>query len=257
MRVIAAAKLISLFAIALLFTITYVGPGRARQPVLADSVPIDLPGGQVGQMRLFHGDGVYVADPVRLIVLDATGQLAGYSYESFPISVICLAERKCVGYDHREGVILEFDAITKFPGPVITDGLSAGLWFGPHNAFVNFRTRAPTLSEFASANMQMAKSNYTDIISVVIAGALMGILGLALKRFGIRSGMRFFVQFMIWIIVLGLEFAALVVSFWPAYLGAISNFLWLMSLCFGALCVVGVCLAFRNFRRMRRQPASA
>jgi hypothetical protein len=74
-------------------------------------------------MRLFHGDGVYVADPVRLIVLDATGHLVGYSHETFPISIICAAERKCVGYDHRNGIILEFDQATKSVGPVIKEAV--------------------------------------------------------------------------------------------------------------------------------------
>ena len=256
-RAIAAAKLIGPFAIALLLTLAHVDPSRAREPALAAIVPIDLPDGQVGHMRLFHGDGVYVADPVRLIVLDAAGHLVGYSHESFPISIICSAERKCVGYDHADGVIFEFHPTEQYLGPVITDGLSAGLWFGPRDVTANMRMRAPTWSEFAAANLQMAKGSYTDIIFVVIAGIVMGILGLALRRYGVRGGSGFFVRFMTWIAVLDLEFAMLVLSAWPAYIGAISNFLWLTSLCLGALCVFGVWLALRLLNRSRRQPANA
>ena len=256
MRALAAAKLIGLYATALFLTMAHVDPCRAREPVLATIVPIDLPDGQVGEMRLFHGDGVYVADPVRLIVLDAGGHLVGYSHESFPISIICSAERKCVGYDHANGAILEFVQVKKYVGPVITDGPSAGLWFGPRDVTANMRMRAPTWSEFAAANAQMAKASYTDIVFVVVAGVFMGIMALTLKRFGPHR-LGLFIQVAIWIAVLGLEFALLVLSAWPANIGAISNFLWSTSLCFGALCVVGAWLALRLFRHTHRQSANA
>ncbi len=257
MRATAASRLVGLFAVALLLTMAHVDPGRTREPVLATVVPIDLPDGQAGEMRLFHGDGVYVADPVRLIVLDAVGHLVGYSHETFPISIICSAERKCVGYDHRNGVILEFDQAAKYLGPVITDGLSAGLWFGSRNTYVNIRIRAPTTSEFAAANLQIAKDNYTDMALDVIAGAFMGFLVLLLVRFGVRGGLGIILKSVIWIVVLGLEYVLLLTSFLPVFGGFISIFLWLMSLGLGALCVLSIWLALRFFRRTHPQSADA
>jgi hypothetical protein len=256
-RAIAAAKLIGLFAIALLLTVARIDPGLAREPTLATIVPIDLPDGQVGELRLFHGDGVYVADPVRLIVLDAAGHLVGYSHETFPISIICSAARKCVGYDHRNGVVLEFARTGNYLGPVISDGINAGLWFGPRNTFVNMHFRAPTTSEFAAANLQVVKDNYTDIALIFISGILMGALALALHRFGIRGGLGIAVRIVISIVALGLEFVLLILSFWPVFLGGISVFLWLMSLVLGLLCVVGAWLTLRFTRRKHRQAATA
>ena len=251
-RAMAAARLIGLFAIALLLSIAHVDPGRARELTLAAVVPIDLPDGQVGAIRLFHGDGVYVADPVRLIVLDAAGHLVGYSHETFPISIICSVERKCVGYDHRNGVILEFDQATKYLGPVITDGLNAGLWFGPRNTFVNMRIREPTSSEFAAANIQVVKDNYYVVALIFTVGIFMGVLALVLIRYGVRGGLGLVVKVVIWIVLLGLEFALLVFSFGPVFLGTIGLFLWLTLLCLGALCVAGAWLALRLFSQIGR-----
>jgi hypothetical protein len=242
-------------AIALPLTMAHVDPSFSRAPILAGVIPVDLPDGQVGEMRLFHGDGVIVADPVRLIVLDATGHLVGYSHESFPVSIICSEARKCVGYDHPNGVILEFVPTTKFLGPVISDELFAGLWFGPRNSTMNIRTRAPTWPEFAAANLQMAEGSQTDLVFIVVAGACMALLALVLKAFAVGRGLGFFVQLVLWIVALGLELALLLFSFWPVYIGAMGEFVWLISLCSGALCIVVLWLAFRFFRRSHRQPA--
>ncbi len=249
--------LLRAFAIALPLTMAHIDPSFARAPILAGITPVDLPDGQVGEMRLFHGDGVIVADPVRLIVLDATGHLVGFSHESFPVSIICSEARKCVGYDHPNGVILEFVPTTKVLGPVISDELFAGLWFGPRNATMNIRTRAPTWSEFAAANLQIAEGHETDIAFIAAVGACMALLALVLRRFAVGRGLGFFVQLMLWIVALGLEFVLLIFSFWPVYIGAMGQIVWLMSLGSGVLSMGGVWLAFRYFRHLRRQPAQA
>jgi hypothetical protein len=243
------------FSLALPLTMAHVDPSFARAPILANVIPVDLPDGQVGEMRLFHGDGVIVADPVRLIVLDATGHLVGYSHESFPVSIICSEARKCVGYDHPNGVILEFVPTTNVLGPAISDELFAGLWFGPRNTTMNMRTRAPTWSEFAAANLQMAEGSRTELVFIAVAGACMALLALMLRAFAVGRGLGFCVQLVLWIVALGLEFVLLIFSFWPVHIGAMGEFVWLLSLCSGALCIVGVWLTFRYFRHMRRQPA--
>ena len=246
-----------ILAITMLLAITHADSSFSREPSLAAVVPIDLPDGQTGEMRLFHGNGVYVEDPVRLIVLDATGHLVGYSPESFPISIICSTERKCVGYAHRQGVVLEFDPTTKYLGPVITDGPGAGLWFGSRNTILNIRVRAPTSSEFAAANWEIVKDNSTEIALIFVAGVFMLALVLALIRFGVRASFGVFVQFIIWIVVLGSEFILLALSFWPVFLGDISIFLWMLPLGFGAIFVVIVWLMFRLLRRRPPHPAAA
>ena len=66
-----------LLALATLFA--FVDTGHAHRPYFTQSAKIALPDGKIGEMRLLHGDGIFFTDPVRVIVIDASGRLAGYS----------------------------------------------------------------------------------------------------------------------------------------------------------------------------------
>jgi hypothetical protein len=248
-----------ILATAFLLVIAHVDPSFAHPPYFTQVEKIVLSDGQIGEMRLLHGDGILMPDPVRLIVLDSAGRLIGYSREDFgPHSIICSAVKRCAGYNHGEGLILEFNATEPFAGPVVADGLSADLWNKPRNVSVNIRTRPPAISEYVAANFQLAKFYYFLVVPIAVVGALMGLLGWLLWGIGTGGDVGIITKFMLWIVMLGAEFFLLAISiFHVIFSGRVSGIVWFMSLCFGAFSVFAIRQIVRCLKRSRRQSAQA
>jgi hypothetical protein len=246
-------------AIAYLLILVQVDPSFAHRPYFTQVEKIVLPDGQIGEMRLLHGDGIIVSDPVRLIVLDSAGRLIGYSREDFgPYTIICSVDKRCLGYKHDHRLILEFNATEPFTGPVVTDGISADLWNKAREVSMNIHMRRPTLQEYVWANITLAKFYFFYVVFIVVVGLLVGLVGWLLWGIGTGGSVGILAKFVFWIFMLSIEFVLLVISLVPVILaGHLSGIVWLVSLCFGVFFVLVVRQIARFVRHKSKRPAQA
>jgi hypothetical protein len=174
--------------------------------------------------------------PVRLIVLDSSDRLIGYSNEIFSKhSIICSADRKCVGYRHSDNTILEFARSTPYIGPVVTSGESAGLW-RERDDQINIEARKPKVSEFGIANYQLAMRSNPFSFVIAIVGLLMGMSLSLFWHWVIRSRQGVIFRLLGSIITLGVECVLIVWGFFYLFIiGEFSFIRWLISLCLGAM----------------------
>lgn len=84
----------------LAFVLAASCPSYAHRPYFTQVEPVVLPDGQPGEMRLLKGDGIFFADPARILVLDREQRLLARSHRSTTMSLLCDRDRySCLGYD--------------------------------------------------------------------------------------------------------------------------------------------------------------
>lgn len=74
-------------------------PAFAHSPYFTQTEKLALPGGRIGEIRLLHGDGIFLADPVRAMVLDEQGRPLARSSWSGAMTIVCNREHRCRVYD--------------------------------------------------------------------------------------------------------------------------------------------------------------
>lgn len=85
-----------LFAFAMLFV---AETSHAHSPYFTRTEKIALPDGTTGQIRLLHGDGVILADPVRVMILDAQGRPLARSPWAFAMFLDCDRDHRCRAFN--------------------------------------------------------------------------------------------------------------------------------------------------------------
>lgn len=71
-------------------------------------------------MRIIAGDGIFVADPLRIIILDAESRLIAEGPKTWSLSIVCDTPLRCHGYDHSSGEVIEPDPTTfGRDGPIV------------------------------------------------------------------------------------------------------------------------------------------
>lgn len=102
----------------------------AHSPYFTRIEPIVLPNGQPGEMSLLNGDGIVLADPARILVLDQERRLLARSYQSTSMTLLCDRERRsCWGQDGFRKLVLDpatFRSGKVVPGPDLA--LQGVLW---------------------------------------------------------------------------------------------------------------------------------
>lgn len=120
----------TLLALALTFMLFTGDHALAHSPYFTRIEPIVLPNGQPGEMSLLNGDGIFVADPARILVLDQDRRLLARSYQSTSMILLCDRERRsCWGQDGFRKLVLDpatFRAGKVVPGPDLA--LRSVLW---------------------------------------------------------------------------------------------------------------------------------
>lgn len=104
------SQVLALIAYVGLLAGLYCGPAAAHSPYFSQSEAISVPGYDTVTLRLLHGDGIVVADPVRAVVVDRDGRLLGASPMSAVLGMICESETEhptCKVYDGVSGKIYE------------------------------------------------------------------------------------------------------------------------------------------------------
>lgn len=103
------------------------GSAFAHRPYFTKVARIVLPDGQPGEMRLLNGDGIFLVDPTRIVLLDQENRLLARSSESVDISLICDRDGgSCWRYAHVAMLVLYFMALTGLSPTTSLAGLIIG-----------------------------------------------------------------------------------------------------------------------------------
>lgn len=89
-----------------------VGPAAAHRPYVTQIEKIALPDGTVGEMRLLHGDGIIISDPVRAIVVGADGRLRARSVHTWAMVLMCPRVDRCRAIDLHKNRAYEIEPVT-------------------------------------------------------------------------------------------------------------------------------------------------
>lgn len=152
------AMLVRLFVFAAILAFAGV-PAWAHSPYFTQIEKIDLPDGTEGELRLLHGDGILVGDPVRIIAIDSQERLLARSEHGAVAHILCGQAGRCNAYiDDR---ILEL-APGAEPGPVIAKALRE---YGSDERYAleastqsfGFSARAPSFKESITVSLGVAK----------------------------------------------------------------------------------------------------
>jgi hypothetical protein len=77
-------------------------PALAHSPYYSDSQEIPVAGGEPVSIKLLNGDGIFVADPMRAVIVDAKGRLLADTPVLPKLLLFCSgtgADRRCRAYD--------------------------------------------------------------------------------------------------------------------------------------------------------------
>jgi hypothetical protein len=240
-----------------------VSPASAHRPHFTQVERILLPDGEAGELRLLHGDGIFFADPIRVLALDAQGRLIARSHRSTSMALSCEPDGRCLALDLANDKLLELDPSSFRVGPFVP-GLKGedrdALWKledGDENW--GFRVSEANLLARVEGNLALARRNPHDVAVYIALGAMTAVLllsGPGKARLTSIFGVALWLAF-----ALRLAVAAFLIllSIWWAYLGGQTTELWLGSFGFSAGLVLIVAIIVRTGQRRRRgdNPADA
>lgn len=215
-----------------------LAPALAHRPYVTRSEPIVLPDGRAGEMRMLHGDGIFLADPVRLIVVDDSGRLVARSRRAVPMSMSC-QNKVCIGYDHSRDQVLELDAGTFRPdGPIVSPSRD-DLWeIEDGESHWGFKARSAGFWDQAAAELALARSVAGPLLVLCFIGAVaMAFLRLMRTPF-VRPAPSFWAKSVQIIVALGgvaVAFALLMFALYLAALMGLSVVTWFVGLAGGAV----------------------
>jgi hypothetical protein len=87
-------------AILLVFAMLFAAEAsQAHSPYFTKFEKIALPDGTTGEIRLLHGDGVILSDPVRVMILDAQGRPLARSPWAFAMLLDCDRGHRCRAFN--------------------------------------------------------------------------------------------------------------------------------------------------------------
>ncbi|TPG34875.1 hypothetical protein EAH89_30595 [Roseomonas nepalensis] len=154
-------------------------PADAHRPYFTHVERIVLPDGQPGEMRLLKGDGILLADPVRILVLDRDGRLLARSHQSGAMVLLCDRDRRsCRGYDGAAVLLLDpasFRHGQSVPG--LTDAERSGLLaFETGDESWGFVIRRASLADRIRAEAALARETPCALALLVALGVVAGLL---------------------------------------------------------------------------------
>lgn len=232
-----------MFLLPLALAFAASGSALAHRPYFTQVEPIVLPDGQPGEMRLLHGDGIFIVDPVRILVLNREGQLLASSPQGIRMLLTCdRNEDSCWGYDGTLSALV-LDPASFRIGPVVpglTDGERSGLWpFEYQEEAWGFKVRYASISEIVRAELALARRAprpFALLIALGVAAATLAVVGV-----GRSSSQK---SWHIWLWAAGILLRAvglliiLLVASYCFLLVGLSLVAWFMSLGLGASLVL-------------------
>lgn len=231
-------------------------PACAHRPYFTQVERVVLPDGQPGEMRLLRGDGIFLADPVRILALDREGRLLARSHRSDAMVLLCDRDRRsCRGYDGA--AVLTLDPASFRPGdavPGLTDAERSKLLpfeFGTESW--GFTVGRAPLADTVRGEVALALETPRALALLVALGAVAAMLVPArMPRVKDQA------KFPLWVRIIGILLRliglaqVLFAALYVAALIGLTPAAWLAGLGGGAALV----LLWRSRRRWRRATAS-
>jgi hypothetical protein len=135
----------------------------------------------VGEARLLHVDGIFSADPIRVIIVDAAGRLLARSHRSRTMALSCSGDHHCRAFDVGDGKVLEIDPDTFRKGPVVPrSGYELGTIEAGDETW-GFRVRPASLLEYAEAELALAKRSFLELLVLLVVGTFVGFAFLMIR----------------------------------------------------------------------------
>jgi hypothetical protein len=231
-----------------------VPSAAAHSPYFTQVEKIELPNGEIGEMRLLHGDGIFFADPVRAVIIDGQGRAVARTRSTVPMVIVCPEAGRCHAYDFKRRLVLEPDPTTFRQGPVVADATT--VWgIEPENVEWGFRGRRARISDAAAAQLAYANRHKFDLaISFMLAaiGAAVFFKRLRLSMWPPRH------RWVLWIAVCVLRLSVcavlLVLSLWSAAISGMTTLQWLGASVAGAGLMLALMWLMRWLRIRFRRP---
>lgn len=247
-------SLLSLCAlIAVLLTST--APVAAHRPYFTQIEKVELPDGTIGEIRLLHGDGIIMSDPVRAIVVGADERLRARSAQTGAMILLCSREHKCRAIDLHKDLAFEIDPATFRLGseiPIGADWKLGAVEQGSESW--GFRSRRATFVEILWGNFVFVRHFFIHHVVILI---LLGMVAAAISTVAFRRPrskptwvvILWMVELLLRIVFAG--FAVAISIFWAGIFGS-TGLVWLASIAFGAaLVLMPVLLRRRMALRLR------
>jgi hypothetical protein len=228
---------------------------RAHSPYFTAVENVVLPSGEPGEIRLLHGDGIFLRDPVRAIAVDSRGHLLARTPRGGAMSIIC-RQAPCWVYGSLQ--VFEIDPGTFRSGPpVVGDDAEARkhIWEAEHGEESwGFRVRAPSLGEALLAESLHARHFWRSALLMMALGFVGGAMLVSGNRLPRRRESWVMALWLASIVVrIGAAACAFLVALYWLFLIDLSEILWLASMGFGVAAAV---LAVRHVRKRRLTPVS-
>ncbi|WP_112663679.1 hypothetical protein [Microvirga flavescens] len=250
-------KYAAAFILALVLAVVVSDPAHAHRPYYSQVEKIRLPDGQIGEVRLLHGDGVIVTDPVRPILVDGKGRLIARGPKFYSLVVSCDAERHCIIVDLWSVSTLTLDPASFREGAEQStaqprDRTDDWALEGEVEDW-GFSVREATSSEFWSATLAQATMHipfFLVLTGLAAAGAAIFVVPLRLSSPSVVCLWVARAFFLIAGLVIYCLFAGL--SFMFAMFAGLSAHLWLLSLLLGTF---GLWISVWGVRKSARKVA--
>lgn len=154
-----------------------IGPASAHRPYFTRVESIALPNGEMGELRLLHGDGIFWADPICVLALDSQSRLLARSHSSVAMALSCgWWTRRCLIFDGFDS--LELDPSTFRIGtivPGLKDEDRNSLWsFEAGDESWGFQVREASFVERVEGDFALAKRNPIGVTILIAIGAVVG-----------------------------------------------------------------------------------
>lgn len=163
-------------------------PALAHRPYFIESRPCTLADGSFGEMRILYGDGIFAADPARVVLLDSGGHLLAFSGNGSAYAIDATTGGGCRAYDLARRITLVPEPSAFRPGPdLIGEGhINARSAVLDSTRCHGFTARRSTLLEHARATILYASVD--PLRWAIFAGA--GVLGMLVFWIGVQPSSR-------------------------------------------------------------------
>jgi hypothetical protein len=249
-------KPVPIFCSFLRLLVFYASPSKAHRPYFTAVQQIELPDGTLGEIRILHGDGIIVSDPMRSIVAGIDGRLLARTPHTQAMVILCSREHRCRAFDLRRNLVFETEPATFRAGPIVPIRDDEREYLGEierGDQSWGFRPRPASLFEIVEANFAYAPSRAFNLALTAFRGVASLIIFAGLHR--PRSTKR--LNRLLWTggVMLRLTFAAIaiVIGFFFAGLFGSTNLLWLASTAAGAVAVLSLVRLSQTYRAAHRQ----
>jgi hypothetical protein len=213
-------------------------PAFAHRPYYSQVEHIRLADGEIGQVRLLHGDGIFFTDPVRPLIVNSKGQLVARGPKARSIVISCAEEHRCLIVDLWEERVYDLEPGSFRQGPVqanVRDGDRTDDWdLEDGEESWGMVMREASAHELLTANLVLARQSVFGLVMITIFAGI-GAFALVPFRLNHQSRHVRLLARIILSLVGSVVFLFLItVTFWFSMLNGLSFEIWLVPTLLGA-----------------------